>query len=95
MLIFDKASWQIDNGMPVKDVIKHFELIMKFLFDNSLFNDAGMELYELGVDQSISINENILNSKGVEFMKNNYDKMISENGYDTVKNKAYLDLIKF
>ncbi|MBQ8133910.1 MAG: hypothetical protein IJ192_05850 [Clostridia bacterium] len=80
MKIFDKASWHIDSGMEETDVINKFKKIFDALDSLSLLSDEGYEILDFGIDDSISLNENMVNEKGRLFLEEYYDKII---GYDT------------
>lgn len=84
--IYDKASWHIDNGCDKSEVIKKFENVLSFLNANSLLSNDGKEIFELGVDSSISINESMLNKIGNEFMTKYYDSVINDTS-DTIGEK--------
>lgn len=83
MKIYDKASWQIDNGMDISTVLKHFDVIFKCLDEKGFLNGEGKEVLGLGIDESISLNDRMLTDKGIEFMDQYYDKIIAESKYDT------------
>lgn len=91
MIIYDKASWQLDKGMSKTRVIKHFSFIFDFLKQNDFLNENGLEIMDIGIDTSISLNDSLLNEKGNVFLAKYYDEMLELNGYNTKKNRAFLD----
>lgn len=76
MMIYDKASWHIDAGEPSGPVVEKFRSVMSFLHDNHLLSADGEELFELGVDRSISLHDKMVNSQGKEFLDSHYDSII-------------------
>jgi len=91
MNIYDKASWQLDGGMDLEVVIKHFELMFDWLNEKNFLSDDGKEMLEIGIDDSISLNENHVTSEGKDFLDSIYDKLISESDYDVTIEKELLD----
>lgn len=75
--IFDKASWHIDNGFAEDEVIEKFTVIFTFLKENDMLNEEGLEFFADGLDDSISLNENVVNENGFEFLEKYYDKVIN------------------
>lgn len=75
--IYDKAIWHIDAGENKKTVLDHFAFIMNWSQENSLLSNEGIEILELGIDDSISINSRMLNERGNLFMTMYYDSFIS------------------
>ena len=62
--VYDKASWHIDAGEPVNNVLTHFKFIMNWCNKNNLLSDEGKEVLEFGIDKSISIHSRLLNERG-------------------------------
>ena len=91
MKVYDKASWQIDNGMDTDIVLNHFNFMFNWLNENGFLNGEGKELLDIGIDESISINERLLSEKGIKFMDVYYDELIAESNYDTT---IEVDLLK-
>jgi len=75
--VYDKAAWHIDAGEPSDNVLEHFKFIMHWCNQNNLLSDEGIELLELGIDDSISIHSRMLNERGNVFMTQYYDTFIS------------------
>lgn len=85
MEIFDKAMWHIDNGENPKDVVAKFNTVFGFLNKHHMLSTEGIELYELGIDSSISLHERLVNSIGAAFLKEYYDSLICLNFKDIEK----------
>ena len=75
--VYDKAAWHIDEGEDVKQVLAHFSFIMSWSLDNKLLSGKGLEIAELGVDDSISLNSKMFTEKGNLFMQKYYDYFIA------------------
>ena len=75
--VYDKASWHIDAGETKTNVLSHFKFIMTWCHVNNLLNDEGEEVFEFGLDESISIHSWMLNERGNMFMAKFYDSFIS------------------
>ena len=89
--IYDKASWHIDECVPKEIVLKHFEQMFTWLNNKNMLNDDGKEILNIGIDESVSLNENMLTSEGNKFMDSYYDKIVSESLYDVSKEEKLLD----
>lgn len=74
MKIFEKASWHIDAGENKSEVLRKIELIMQYLKEHNMLSPEGIEIYELGIDESISITERMVTPKGYSFL----DERINE-----------------
>lgn len=77
MIIYDKASWHIDAGMNKQEVIQRLQKVFNFLNENNMLSDEGKEQYEIGIDDSCSLNERMVTSKGNGFLKEYYDDVIN------------------
>ncbi len=82
MKIFDKATWHIDAGETEQETIRKFELIFSYLYQKNLLSPDGLELYELGIDSSISLHEQLVNEAGFAFLNEKYDYLISMSADD-------------
>ena len=82
MQIFDKAAWQIDNGMDEDTVINHFTLVFEWLKDHNMLSKDGLDILDIGIDDDTSLNEQLVTSEGAKFLSEYYDKLISESEYD-------------
>ena len=76
MIIYDKAAWHIDAGMSEEVVVKRLKDVFEFLSLNNMLSEEGKEVFELGIDDSCSLNERTVNSKGNKFLKKYYDEVI-------------------
>lgn len=84
MKIYDKAQWHIDAGEKNEKVIKKFNEVLTFLNDKNLLSKDGFEIFEFGVDSSISLTERMVNEKGAYFLDLCYDKVIGLDVEDIV-----------
>ncbi|WP_110114922.1 hypothetical protein [Bacillus sp. CGMCC 1.16541] len=80
--VFDKAQWQIDNGISSETVLKHFINMFEWLMEKNYLSSDGKEVLELGLDSSISLNEKMLTTEGIEFLDKYYDKFIEQTQYE-------------
>ncbi len=79
MKIYDKAKWHIEGGEDSTEVINKFKVVFSFLKSENFLTDEGLEVFDLGIDTSISLHERLLNVQGNNFLSNNYDKVINFN----------------
>ncbi len=77
MIIYDKAQWHIDAGENANSVVDRFKVIFEFLVYEDLLTTDGIEVFEMGIDSSISLNENLVNDEGNRFLEQYYDEIIS------------------
>ena len=77
MKIFDKAQWHIDAGENKRIVIGKIDLVFQFLEKKELLSEEGKELLELGIDSSISLNEQTVTEVGYAFLDKYYDEVIN------------------
>jgi len=75
--IYDKASWHIDAGEPPALVLEKFGVVMSFLHENNLLTADGEEIFELGIEDSISLHEGMLTSQGKALLDSTYDSIIN------------------
>ena len=75
--IYDKASWHIDAGEGKDEVLTKLNIVFGFLNDNSLLSDEGEEIFDLGIDTSCSLNENMVTAEGKYFLDTKYDLIIN------------------
>ena len=68
MKIYDKASWHIDAGMDEHEVVEKFRSVFNSLERLDLLSDEGYEISELGIDDSISLNENMVTKRDIMMM---------------------------
>lgn len=76
-VVYDKAAWHIDAGEDKQVVLNHFSFFMTWCLDNNILSDEGIELAELGIDDSISLHSRMFTEKGNIFMQRHYDTFIS------------------
>lgn len=88
MKIYDKACWHIDAGENKQDVIERLEKIFYFLKENSLLNNEGLEIVEIGIDSSASLHERLLTPEGKDFLDKFYEQISFSD------NKQMNDLLK-
>lgn len=93
MKIFDKASWQIDNGMSKEVVIAHFEFIFQWLNEHDMLSPDGLEILEIGIDEDVSLHEGLVNESGLIFLNKFYDKLITDSEYDVAREKVLIDIL--
>lgn len=77
MKIFDKAQWHIDNGENQLEVIAKFQKVFLFLNTHHMLSLDGLEVYELGIDSSISLNEKMVTQEGFDFLNKYYDEVVN------------------
>ena len=77
MKVFDKAQWHIDQGENTSEVIAKFKAVFSFLHAHKMLSAEGLEMYEFGIDSSISLNERMVTPDGYSFMDKYYDNVIN------------------
>ncbi len=75
MQVYDKAQWHIDAGEDKIEVVNKFKAIFAFLSEQNMLSEEGKEIFELGIDGSISLNDKMLNSEGKVFIVRYYDRV--------------------
>ena len=92
--IYDKASWHIDCGEDEKTVIDRFKAIFDFLNLKELLNEDGKELFDLGIDNSVSIHENLVTDKGKILLDKVFDDILKIEIKDigTVMEKTFSEI---
>ena len=93
MKIFDKASWQIDNGMNEEVVIAHFKFIFEWLNEHDMLSPSGLEILDIGIDEDVSLHEGLVNERGLHFLDEYYDKLIADSQYDEKNKKVLIDIL--
>lgn len=76
MKIYDKAQWHIDAGESESSVLDRFRAVFSFLHEHNLLSEEGIEIWELGVDESISLHERLLSEEGNKLLDRYYDSVI-------------------
>lgn len=88
MIIIDKAAWQIDGGIPKNIVVNHFNTVFKWLENHEMLSEEGKEEFHEGLDDSASLNENMVTDDGLEFLEKCYDEYL----VTVAKDKYGLDI---
>ena len=76
MEIFDKASWQIDGGIPEELVVRHFNNVFCWLDNHGMLSEEGKEELEDGIDDSASLNDELVTEDGAKFLREHYDEYL-------------------
>ncbi|MBO5731840.1 MAG: hypothetical protein J6R67_11620 [Treponema sp.] len=76
MKVYDKAIWHIDGGESKDEVLKKFATIFTYLKKNEMLTDEGLEIFDLGIDSSVSLHERLVNDKGKVFLDKTYDSLL-------------------
>lgn len=79
MKIYDKAQWHIDAGEDSREVIEKFKKVFSFLASHNMLSDDGLEIFEFGMDSSVSLNEKMVSEEGKQFLEECYDEVINCN----------------
>ena len=95
MKTYDKASWHIDGGENLTEVVQRFETVFKFLAEKDMLTDDGAETLEYCMDSSVTLNSRMVTDKGNLFLDSCYDVIISKNPYEIEQNlsKEYENFI--
>lgn len=91
MMVYDKAKWQIEGGIPKEAVIKHFEVVFGCLDAHRMLSDDGKEMLEFGIDSEISLNSRMVTQRGCDFLEKYYDEIIEKGGYDPEKTEELIE----
>lgn len=91
MKVFDKAAWQIDNGVDEVTVISHFKFILGWLNEHDMLSPDGLEILETGIDEDVSLHEGMVNERGLHFLNEFYDKLITDAEYNVAHEKALIE----
>ena len=83
MQVYDKAAWQIDNGMNENVVINHFTLVFEWLQAHDMLSKDGKDILDIGIDGDTSLNERLVTAEGAKFLSAYYDKLIEQSEYNT------------
>ncbi len=74
--IYDKAQWHIDAGEAPDVVIGRLKVVFDFLEKKDFLSLEGKEVWNLGIDSSISLNERMVSEEGNRFLTDCYDDII-------------------
>lgn len=89
--VFDKVSWQVDNGMDHDVVVNHFTMVFKWLKKHDMLSNDGKEIASAGVDDDTALDEQLVTEEGKTFLTKYYDKIIKEDKYDASQGKKLFD----
>ena len=67
MKIYDKAAWHIDADENPNEVVEKFKIIFSFLKMKNMLNSEGLEIFDLGIDQNISLHVETTGSFAIIF----------------------------
>ena len=81
MKIIDKASWQIDGGMPKNLVLQHFKTIFTWLDGKDMLTSEGKEELGFGIDETASLHEKLITQNALEFFETRYDDYLKSIKY--------------
>ena len=85
MKIYDKAAWHIDADENPNEVVEKFKIIFSFLKMKNMLNSEGLEIFDLGIDQNVSLHERLLTADGNTFMEKYYDSLINLKSIEMLK----------
>lgn len=91
VVVYDKAKYQIENGIDISTVKKHFEIIFNWLSSKSLLSDEGQEILEIGIDSEVSLNSKMLTDEGNKFISKHYDEILKNHKYGDKNISQFLD----
>lgn len=77
MKVYDKAAWHIDAKEDSNVILEKFEIIFSFLKMKNMLSMEGLEIFDLGIDSSISLHERLLTYDGNIFLEKHYDDIIN------------------
>ena len=83
MQVYDKAAWQIDNGINKDVVINHFTLVFEWLQAHNMLSKNGKDILDIGIDDDTSLNEQLVTTEGAKFLSAYYDRLIEQSEYKT------------
>lgn len=95
MNIYDKASWQIEGGIPENVVVTHFRFMFKWLKEYNLLSDYGLEMLEDGIDEDAILTDEMVNVGGKNFLDKYYDEYISQIDYGNDESANLLEKLYF
>lgn len=94
MNVYDKAKWHLDqpnDSRTTENKLKHLSVLMDWLNKNSLLNEDGKEIFELGVDQEFSLTSEMVTTKGEELLDKYYTEWTKNLSYDEGITTAFWD----
>lgn len=81
MIIYDKARWQIEGGIPEETVKAHFRFMFDWLEKHALLNEYGLRTLRDGIDEEAVLTEEMLNDNGKMFLEKYYDTYVEQIKY--------------
>ena len=91
MVVYDKAKWQIEGGIPVQNVVNHFSFIFEWLEKNDLLNEYGKQTHKIGLDEFLILCDEMVTEEGKHFLDKCYDEYIGKVEYGENENSEELD----
>jgi hypothetical protein len=73
--VYDKVQWHIETSERA-NILNYFKDLMSFLKTHNCLNSYGLEIYEFGVDTSLSVTSKMLTDKGNTIMVSHYDSFL-------------------
>ena len=95
MNIYDKARWQIEGGIPEKNVVDHFKFRFDWLNQYKLLNEYGKKVLMDGIDEEAILTDEMVNIGGKNFLDNYYDKYVSEIEYGVKEDPELLEQLYY
>ena len=92
--VYDKVSWHFPEGKncPSLEAAKrHFVEIMDWLKTNNLLSEAGLEIYEIGIDSDFAITSDMLSEKGNKIFRRSYTDWLKTVEYGQTANLNMLN----
>ena len=84
MKIYDKAQWHLDAGEKKECVLARFDAVFAFLNEEHLLTADGEEIFDMGIDESISLHERLVTEEGNRILERCYDEIINKDA-DEIK----------
>jgi hypothetical protein len=91
LIIYDKYSWHLDNGIDSVKLNAYFQQLAAFLQKHQLLNVYGLEILSSGIDSSLSITSKMLTDKGNSFLSTWYDKHLESIDLNANINLTFLE----
>ena len=74
--IYDKAQWHIDAGESVELCVNRIKIVFEFLNKKGMLTSDGIEMLDIGIDSSVSLNERMVSEQGKIFLEQFYDDIL-------------------
>ncbi|MCS6925430.1 MAG: hypothetical protein NZ578_05960 [Candidatus Binatia bacterium] len=91
---YDKVRWHFPEGKgcPSLEAAKiHFRVIMKWLKDNNLLSEEGIEALESGIDSDFALTSHLLTPTGNRVLERCYSAWLSTVRYGEEPSVALLE----